>query len=78
VQGSCQISKAFGQDGKLAHYLATGESTKLVRRLEADAKSLYALYEYGRLHGGVLLRWGFLDELIPAPGFIRTSRHYTT
>lgn len=30
-------------------------------------KSLYALYEYGRLHGAVRLRWGFLDERIPAP-----------
>ena len=31
-----------------------------------DAKSLFALYEYGRLHGAVRLRWGFLDEMIPA------------
>ena len=34
---------------------------------EADAKSLYALYQYGRLHGCVRLRWGFLDEMLPAP-----------
>ena len=37
------------------------------RRLEADAKSLFALYQYGRLHGAVRLRWGFLDEMIRAP-----------
>ena len=37
------------------------------RRLEADAKSLYALYQYGRTHGTVRLHWGFLDEDIPAP-----------
>jgi hypothetical protein len=67
VQGSCGISKPFGEEEKLAHYLATGESMKLLRRLEADAKSLYALYQYGRLHGAVRLRWGFVDELIPAP-----------
>lgn len=30
-------------------------------------KSLCALYEYGRLHGVVRLRWGFLNERIPAP-----------
>jgi hypothetical protein len=67
VQGSCGISKPFGDDGKLAAYLASGASAKLLRRLEADAKSLHALYEYGRLHGAVRLRWGFLDERIPAP-----------
>ncbi len=67
VQGSCGISKPFGDEGKLAEYLARGEITKLLRRLEADAKSLHALYEYGRLHGAVRLRWGFLDERIPAP-----------
>ncbi len=67
VQGSCGISKPFGDDKKLAEYLAQGDETKLRRRLEADVKSLYALYEYGRLHGAVRLRWGFLDECIPAP-----------
>jgi hypothetical protein len=67
VQGSCGISKPFGDDKKLAEYLAKGDETKLRRRLEADVKSLYALYEYGRLHGAVRLRWGFLDERIPAP-----------
>jgi hypothetical protein len=51
----------------LRDYLRRGEQTKLRRRLEADAKSLYALYQYGRLHGAVRLRWGFLDEMLPAP-----------
>ena len=67
VQGSCGIGKPFGGDGRLAAYLATGATAKLLRRLEADAKSLHALYEYGRLHGAVRLRWGFLDERIPVP-----------
>ena len=67
VQGSCGIGRPFGDGKKLAEYLAKGELTKLRRRLEADVKSLYALYEYGRLHGVVRLRWGFLDERIPAP-----------
>ncbi len=67
VQGSCGISKPFGDAAKLAGYLASGQLGKLRQRLEADVKSLFALYEYGRLHGAVRLRWGFLDERIPAP-----------
>jgi hypothetical protein len=67
VQGSCGISRPFGDEEILRKYLREGQSTKLRRRLEADAKSLYALYQYGRLHGAVRLRWGFLDERIPAP-----------
>jgi hypothetical protein len=67
VQGSCGISRPFGEPRILRDYLRRGESAKLRRRLEADAKSLYALYQYGRLHGAVRLRWGFLDEMLPAP-----------
>ena len=67
VQGSCGISRPFGDLKLMRRYLRDGEHTRLRRRLEADAKSLLALYEYGRLHGGVRLRWGFLDERIPAP-----------
>ena len=67
VQGSCGISRPFGEESKLARYLATGALSKLRTRIESDAKSLYALYEYGRLHGCLRLRWGFLDELIDAP-----------
>jgi hypothetical protein len=33
-----------------------------VATLEADAKSLCALYQYGQLHGGVRLRRGSFDE----------------
>ncbi len=67
VQGSCGISRPFGDAAKMREYSKRGELTKLRRRLEADAKSLYALYQYGRLHGSVRLRWGFLDEHIAAP-----------
>ena len=67
VQGSCGINRPFGDAEVMRRYLSGGEHTKLRRRLEADAKSLYALYQYGRLHGAVRLRWGFLDEKIPAP-----------
>ena len=67
VQGSCGTSRPFGDEKVLRRHLRDGEYTKLRRRLEADAKSLFALYQYGRLHGAVRLRWGFLDEMIPAP-----------
>ena len=67
VTGSCGIGRPFGDPVKLDGYVATGQLAKLRGRLEADAKSLFALYEYGRLHGCVRLRWGFLDESIPAP-----------
>jgi hypothetical protein len=74
VQGSCGISRPFGDAGVLRRYLRDGQRTKLRRRLEADAKSLFALYQYGRLHGAVRLRWGFLDERLPAP-WVQRDEH---
>jgi hypothetical protein len=67
VFGSCGIGRPFGDEGRLRAHLTAGESTKLRRRLEADAKALAAYYAYGRLHHCVRLRWGFLDERIPVP-----------
>jgi len=67
VWGSCGIGRPFGDEKRLRGYFAAGETTKLHRRLEADAKALVAYYQYGRLHHAVRLRWGFLDEMIPAP-----------
>lgn len=67
IRGSCGISRPFGDAEALGRYLRGGEHTRLRRRLEADAKSLHALYQYGRLHRAVRLRWGFLDEMVPAP-----------
>ena len=67
IQGSCGISKPFGDERKLESYLQDEQLGRALRRLEASVKSLFALYEYGRLHGTVRLRWGFLDERIPAP-----------
>ncbi|MCA9490393.1 MAG: hypothetical protein KC621_10725 [Myxococcales bacterium] len=71
ITGSCGISRPFGEPGALARHLAAGDLGKLSRRLESDAKALCALYEYGRLHGRVRLRWGFLDEHLPAPWALR-------
>jgi hypothetical protein len=74
VQGSCGISRPFGDERTMHEYLRSGAHAKFRRRLEADAKSLYALYQYGRLHGAVRLRWGFLDEMLPAPWVHRDER----
>ena len=67
VQGSCGISRPLEDERIMREYVRSGAHSKLRRRLEADAKSLYALYQYGRLHGCVRLRWGFVDEMLPAP-----------
>ena len=67
IQGSCGISRPLGDPDRLHEYLDGGDTTRLVRRLEADAKALFALYRYGLVHGAVRLRWGFLDEMIQAP-----------
>ncbi len=67
VQGSCGIRQPFGVEGTLAASLKAGDMPKLRRRLESDAKSLCALYEYGRLHGTARLRWRGFDEQIPVP-----------
>jgi hypothetical protein len=67
IRGSCGIARPLGDGDKLETYLRDGRSMQLRRRLEADAQSLFAFYHYGRLHGAVRLRWGILDEMIPAP-----------
>jgi hypothetical protein len=67
IRGTCGISRPLAEETILRDYWRDGQISKLRRRLEADAKSLFALYQFGRLHGVVRLRWGFLDESIPAP-----------
>jgi hypothetical protein len=67
VKGSCALGRPFAEQALLRTYLREAQHTRLRRRLEAEAKSLFAYYQYGRLHGAVRLRWGFLDEWIPAP-----------
>jgi hypothetical protein len=67
VQGSCGITRPFGDEKVLHKYLRDGEHSKLRDRLEVDTRSLFALYQYGCLHGAVRLCWGFLDERTHAP-----------
>jgi hypothetical protein len=58
---------SFAGEEALRQFLRDSDYMNLRRRVEADAKSLFALYQYGCLYGGVRLRWGFLDERLPAP-----------
>lgn len=67
IQGSCGIRRPLGDDKQLRAYLTAGQTTKLAARLEADVKSLFALYAYGMVHGSVRLLHGFVDDMIPAP-----------
>jgi len=67
VQGSCGISRPFGDSKIMLGYLHDAKLAKLRLRLEADAKSLFALYQYGRLHRAVRIRWGFDEEMLPVP-----------
>jgi hypothetical protein len=46
VRGSCGISRPFGEEKVLRAYLREEDDTRFRRRLEADAKSLFALYQY--------------------------------
>jgi hypothetical protein len=78
IQGSCGISRPLGDDKKLRGYLEAGQDARLRLRLEADAKALFALHEYGRLHGAVRLRWGFLDQMFPAPWLHRDEPTFYT
>ena len=69
IKGTCQIGKPLGEPDTLRRYLREGggQLTRLRRRLESDAKSLLAYYNYGRLHRCVRVRWGHLDVTLPAP-----------
>jgi hypothetical protein len=62
ITSSVGISRPLGDDDKMDEYLRNGDTAKLRRRLESNVKSLFAFYNYGRLHGCLRLRWGFLDE----------------
>lgn len=64
IAGTLGVSKPLGDPAKVRGYVAAGDARRLARRLAADLKSLYALYQYGSLHRAVRLRWGFLDELL--------------
>jgi hypothetical protein len=74
IRSSCGLGRPLGDKATLLAYLKGMQKTRFRRRLEADAKALLALYQYGRLHGCIRLRWGFIDETLPAPWVQRDER----
>jgi hypothetical protein len=54
VTSSCWIHQPFGPLGAHEDALASGIDT-LLQRLTLDAEALTALYDYARVHGGVLV-----------------------
>lgn len=62
ITSSTGISKPLGDPIKMHDYWRDGKRTALTKRLESDAKSLFAFYSYGALHNSIRLRWGFLSE----------------
>jgi hypothetical protein len=77
MRASIGLSRPLGDAAKKSHYLAGNQMTKLIRRIESEAKALYALYRYGVLHRYLRLRWGFLNEILPVhwglPGDLRLN-----
>jgi len=74
IRGSCGLSRPLGDKTILMEYMQGMQKTRFRRRLEADAKALFALYQYGRIHGCIRLHWGFIDETLPAPWVRRDER----
>jgi hypothetical protein len=75
LRSTTNVSRPLASEAQIARYLATGATGRLVRRLEADVKALFALYQYGRLHRYVRLRWGFLDEVLYVNWSSPADRH---
>ncbi len=62
ITSSTGISKPLGDTIKMQEYWVQEKRSMLTKRIESDAKALYAFYRYGALHNGIRLHWGFLSE----------------
>jgi hypothetical protein len=62
ITSSTGISRPLGDPIKMQEYWAQEKLSMLTKRMESDAKALYAFYRYGALHNSIRLRWGFLSE----------------
>ena len=66
IFGSCDLKHAY-DPAKIGRKLAAGALVPAMRLLEAEAKALVALYNYGRLHGHVRIRHRKHDIHLSAP-----------
>ena len=78
ISSSTAIAHPLADPATVARYVAQGDMGRLVRRIEADGKALYAYYRYGVLHGHVRLRWGFVDEAIAVEWALPDEPHLTS
>ncbi len=62
---STGLGRAAPDPRRLARLAHDGVTGKLLRRLESEAKALFAFYRYGVAHRGLRVHWGFLDEIVP-------------
>ncbi|MEE9392256.1 MAG: hypothetical protein V3W41_07100 [Planctomycetota bacterium] len=67
IQSSCRIRRPLSDPKKLKEHLGKRQLDQLLRRLESDAKSIFSYFQYGRLHGVVLVRKGAVNESLLAP-----------
>ena len=75
VHATTGKSRVPGDTSVWGPLLAAGSTTRLAARLEQDAEALFALYEYGALHGGVRMRNRARDSLLPVGWSMRGDAH---
>jgi hypothetical protein len=75
VQATTGKSRVPGDTAAWESLLAARSTTRLVARLEHEAQTLFALYEYGALHGGVRVRSRSGDRLLPVGWSMRGDAH---
>ncbi len=66
VKDTCGIGDAFGDPKRMRAQVAKGALDSLRLRLVKDLKSLFFLYQYGRLHGYVRTQWRQYRETLRA------------
>jgi hypothetical protein len=75
VQATTGKGRVPGDTSVWESLLAARSTTRLAARLEQDAQALFALYEYGALHGGVRVRSRAGDSLLPVGWSMRGDAH---
>lgn len=65
IRGSCGIARPLTSTKQLRALVRDNQLARLRQKLEHDARSLFALHQYGRVHGFVRLRWRSVDERLP-------------
>jgi hypothetical protein len=71
IQATTGRSRVPAEANAWRPLLVARSTTRLAARLEQEAQALFALYEYGALHGGVRLRRRPGDRLVPVAWSLR-------